>query len=399
MYWEIFKMAGEALWNNRVRTLLSILGIIIGVFTVIAVFAIGRGSQQVVSEQFQNLSANSLIIMSNFERGRASSSKLQASDATYALENVTGLASAVPIIQGNGTVAFGQTSSSVSLMGVTTDYLASASIKLDRGSLLTADDVTNKAKLAVLGSTVAEDLFVNNEDPVGQTITIAGKVFTVVGTLQSTGSNMGPMSLDSTVFVPYEVAAKNLLGSNARVMINATVKDINQVETVTEELTAALRQAHKLRDSQEDDFRIMDAGSMVGAAQESAALMTVLLTAIAAITLLVSGIGIMNVMFVIVSERTKEIGIAKAIGGRRSDILNQFLLESIILSMIGGLVGVILGQAAIPIISYFNLITVAASWTGPVLGFSFSVVVGVFFGFYPALKASRLDPVDALRSE
>ncbi|MCK5320666.1 FtsX-like permease family protein, partial [Candidatus Parcubacteria bacterium] len=171
------------------------------------------------------------------------------------------------------------------------------------------------------------------------------------------------------------------------------------VAIATEEITQILRAEHKLKDSQADDFRIMDAGSMVGAAQDSASLMGAVLTLVAAITLLVSGIGIMNVMFVTVAERTKEIGIAKAIGGKQGDILTQFLLESIILSMIGGIIGVVIGQSAIPIISNLNLMAMSSSATGPILGFSFSALVGVTFGFYPALKASRLDPVDALRSE
>ena len=182
-------------------------------------------------------------------------------------------------------------------------------------------------------------------------------------------------------------------------MITTTVGNVDNTSLATSSITTILRNEHKLKVDQEDDFRIMDAGSMVAAAQDSAKTMTALLTAIAAITLLVSGIGIMNVMFVTVAERTKEIGIAKAIGGKRSDILNQFLFESIILSMVGGLIGMIIGQGAIPIITYFNLIAMSSSVTGPVIGFSFSVLVGVFFGFYPAFKASRLDPVDALRSE
>jgi len=187
--------------------------------------------------------------------------------------------------------------------------------------------------------------------------------------------------------------------SGGQVMLTLEANTVDNVVLAVEEVKEILREAHGLRASQEDDFRLFDAGSMVSAAQDSASLMSTILTLVAAITLLVSGIGIMNVMFVTVAERTKEIGIAKAIGGKQADILAQFLMESIILSMIGGIIGVIFGQIAIPIISNLNIMAMSSSLMGPVLGFSFSALVGITFGFYPALKASRLDPVDALRSE
>jgi len=201
------------------------------------------------------------------------------------------------------------------------------------------------------------------------------------------------------VILPNTAAEKNILGGRGMVMINIQADSVDNIEAATQEITAILRAEHKLKIDQEDDFRIMDAGSMVATAQETAKMMSYLLTAIAAITLLVSGIGIMNVMFVTVAERTKEIGIAKAIGGKRADILWQFLLESVILSMLGGLIGIGLGLGLIPLVAKINIITLAYSWNGPIIGFSFSVLVGIFFGFYPAFKASRLDPVDALRSE
>jgi putative ABC transport system permease protein len=221
----------------------------------------------------------------------------------------------------------------------------------------------------------------------------------VVGILKKLGSRLGMISIDEAVIIPSSTAEKSILGTKGQVMIVTTVDNVDNTGIATSSIASVLRSEHKLSTTQENDFNIMDAGSMVAAAQESAKTMTSLLTAIAAITLLVSGIGIMNVMFVTVAERTKEIGIAKAIGGKQSDILLQFLLESVILSMVGGLIGMAIGQALIPIISYFNLIAMASSATGPIIGFSFSVVVGIFFGFYPAFKASRLDPVDALRSE
>lgn len=396
---EIIKMAFESLLAKKTRSLLSMLGIIIGVATVIAVFAVGKGAQESVNAQFQNLSANSILIMPNRGRGFTSSSKLKTSDAVLLLEKVEHVSLATGAIQGNSGVSYGSIDKNYSVVGVDQNYLAVSNLTVERGRAISAEDIDGRAMVAVVGSTVISDLFTDGQDALGSEITVGGKKLEIVGVLKTLGSRLGMVSIDEAVIVPNTTAEKSLLGSQGQVMINAQVDNIDNTGLATSSITAVLREEHKLKSSQEDDFRIMDAGSMVAAAQESAQTMTVLLTAVAAITLLVSGIGIMNVMFVTVAERTKEIGIAKAIGGKQTDILSQFLLESIILSMVGGLIGMIIGQSAIPIMTYFNLITMTSSTTGPLIGFSFSVVVGIFFGFYPALKASRLDPVDALRSE
>lgn len=394
MFLEIIKMAFESLLAKKTRTFLSMLGIIIGVATVIAVFAVGKGAQESVNSQFQNLSANSLMISANRGRGFTSSSKLKASDAQLLLEGEH-ISSATGSIQGNSSVSYGSTDKSYSVVGVDQNFLTISNLTVEQGRAIEEDDVNNKTLVAVVGSTVASDL----GSPVGSTITVGGKKMEIVGVLKKLGSRIGMISIDEAVIVPSTTAEKSILGDRGQVMITATVDNVDNTSLATSSITTILRTEHKLKASQEDDFRIMDAGSMVAAAQESAKTLTALLTAIAAITLLVSGIGIMNVMFVTVAERTKEIGIAKAIGGKQSDILSQFLFESVILSMVGGVIGMIIGQGAIPIISYFNIISMASSWTGPIIGFSFSVLVGIFFGFYPAFKASRLDPVDALRSE
>lgn len=396
---EIAKMALESLLAKKTRSLLSMLGIIIGVATVIAVFAIGKGAQKSVSAQFQNLSANSILVMPNRGRGFTSSSKLKAADAQAILEQGEHIASATGAIQGNASVSYGSTDKSYGVIGIDENYFSISNLSISQGRSFSAEDIDGKAMVAVIGSTVVSDLFTDGQDPIGSEITVGGKRLEVVGVIKKLGSRIGMISVDEAVMVPNTTAEKSLLGDRGQVMIMTTVDNVDNTSLATSSIETVLRAEHKLKSSQENDFRIMDAGSMVAAAQESAKTMTALLTAIAAITLLVSGIGIMNVMFVTVAERTKEIGIAKAIGGKRSDILGQFLLESIILSMAGGLIGMAIGQAAIPIISYFNLMSMASSWTGPLLGFSFSVLVGVFFGFYPALKASRLDPVEALRSE
>ncbi|MCX6794607.1 MAG: ABC transporter permease [Candidatus Falkowbacteria bacterium] len=398
MNWEIIKMAFESLMAKKTRTFLSMLGIIIGVATVIAVFAVGQGAQESVNSQFQNLSANSVLIMPNRGRGFTSSSKLKTADAQLLL-SADHIASATGAIQGNATVSYGSTDKSYSVVGVDQNFISISNLTVAQGRGIETDDIDNKTTVAVIGATVVADLFTDGQNPLGSEITVGGKKLEVSGSLKKLGSRVGMISVDSAVIIPSTTAEKSILGSRGQVMITTTVDNVDNTGLATSSITAILREEHKLKSTQENDFQIMDAGSMVTAAQESAKTMTALLTAIAAITLLVSGIGIMNVMFVTVAERTKEIGIAKAIGGKQSDILSQFLLESVILSMVGGIIGMIIGQGAIPLISYFNLISMASSWTGPIIGFTFSVLVGIFFGFYPAWQASRLDPVDALRSE
>jgi len=391
-------MAGESLLAKKTRTFLSMLGIIIGVATVIAVFAVGQGAQESVNSQFQNLSANSVLIMPNRGRGFTSSSKLTTADAQLLL-SADHVASATGAVQGNVSVSYGSTDKSYGIVGADQNFIAVSNLTVESGRTITSDDIDNKSMVAVVGSTVVADLFTDGANPIGSEITVGGKKIEIVGVLKKLGSRVGMISIDEAVIIPSSTAEKSILGDRGQVMITAQVDNVDNTGLATSSITTILRTEHKLKLDQEDDFRIMDAGSMVAAAQASAKTMTALLTAIAAITLLVSGIGIMNVMFVTVAERTKEIGIAKAIGGKQTDILSQFLLESIILSMVGGIIGMIIGQAAIPIISYFNLIAMASSSTGPIIGFSFSVLVGVFFGFYPAWQASRLDPVDALRNE
>jgi putative ABC transport system permease protein len=398
MFLEIIKMALESLLAKKTRTFLSMLGIIIGVATVIAVFAVGQGAQESVSSQFQNLSANSILIMPNRGRGFTSSSKLKTADAQLLL-SADHISSATGAIQGTATVAYGSTSKNYSVVGVDQNFISISNLTISQGRSITSDDIDNKALVGVIGDTAVGALFSDGTNPIGSQITVAGKKIEIVGVLKKLGSRIGMISVDEAVLVPSSTAEKSLLGTKGMVMITTTVDNVSNSALATSSITSILRTEHKLKATQDDDFMLMDAGSMVAAAQESAQTMKTLLTAIAAITLLVSGIGIMNVMFVTVAERTKEIGISKAIGGKQTDILMQFLLESVILSMVGGLIGMIIGQGAIPIISYFNWIAVASSVTGPLIGFSFSVLVGVFFGFYPAFKASRLDPVDALRSE
>jgi len=394
---EIFKMAFESLLANKTRSFLSMLGIIIGVSTVIAVFAIGEGAKKAVDEQFAGLSAKSIIVM-QMGRSSSASSKLSIDDIDVIEEESKYIEASTGIIQGTGGISFGAEEITDTIVGAGPDFFTISKMDLSSGRFYADDE--SKERIAILGSGVYENLYSDGEDALGTTITVNGKKLEVIGVFKETGGNLARLSKDEAVYIPYDLAKNTVLGSSGgQVMLTLESNSVDNVSLAVEEVTNILRDEHNLSVGQEDDFRLFDAGSMVSAAQDSATLMSTILTLVAAITLLVSGIGIMNVMFVTVAERTKEIGIAKAIGGKQADILTQFLMESVILSALGGITGVVIGQITIPIISNLNIMAMSSSLMGPILGFSFSALVGITFGFYPALKASRLDPVDALRSE
>jgi len=399
-------MALSALASSKARTFLSMLGIIIGVCAVIIVFAIGQGAEKDVADQYKNLSVNSIMIMGAMGGGpheAASSSKLSDDDAQYLLDNSSYLTAAAAVVQSSNTaINYGSASSTGNLMGVGSAFFDISNLEIRFGRIFAEEENTESSMVAVLGSTAAEGLFgAASESAIGETVTVNNKKLEVIGILEENGTSSSVMNYDESVFVPYNYAKEKLMSGGGRenVRIIALADDVDHVDAAIEEITDLLRAEHGLTSSEDDDFTVMDAGSMVDAAQSSASTLTMLLTLVATVVLLVSGIGIMNVMFVTVAERTKEIGIAKAIGGTQKAILGQFLSESVMLSMLGGLLGVGTGQLAVSAIDRMNLISVVPSYAGIAIAFGFSVLVGIFFGFYPALKASRLDPVDALRSE
>lgn len=395
MKFELIIMAIESLLANKIRTLLSMLGIIIGVSTVIAVVGIGLGAEKKIADQFKNLSVNSLLVFPS--RGGAASSKLEKEDVAFVLENAQFINNGTATISGNGTYSLGKEETTASIQGSDMNFFEIANLEIEYGRFYTEEELKNRKKVIVLGSGVATEL--NEENPeslIGEMISVAKKKTEVIGILKENGSSFGPFSYDDTGFAPFSTAERSYLGKNIQVRLMFLAKEVDVLLFAQEELTTLLRENHKLKANKEDDFRVRDAGSMVASAQDSTETMTMLLTGVATIVLIVSGIGIMNVMFVTVAERTKEIGIMKAIGAKQKDILLQFLLEAIILSTVAGLIGIFLGQLTIPLLKSFEAIY---SFTGVALSFGFSVLVGVFFGFYPALKASKLDPVEALRSE
>jgi len=397
---EIVKMSFESLLSNKTRSFLSMLGIIIGVATIFAIFTIGQGAQNAVDEQFEGFSVNSVMVFGNRGKGSTGSSKLTTEDAKYVADRSDNIIIASGIINGGAGVKYGTEEGNYEISGVDENYIEGTNFELESGRIISSADVKNRERVAVVGSTIVEDLFEEGEEVLGESIVISGKKIEIIGTLKEKGAGMN--SSDNKIITPYTTAQQSILGNKAATVLFFEATSVDNIEAAKEDIIALLREKHGLKSSQEDDFKVFDAGSMIEGAQDAAKMMSLFLMSIAAIALLVSGIGIMNVMFATVSERTKEIGIAKAIGGKRKDILGQFVLESVVLSMMGGIIGVLVGNGIVYIVNKTPLaefIQLAPSLKGMIIGVGFSVLVGVFFGFYPALKASRLDPVDALRSE
>ncbi len=391
---EMIRMAWNALVGNKFRTVLSMLGIVIGVSTVIAVIGIGAGAQRQIEEQFKNLSVTSLVVFP--ARGGNSSSKLSVEDLQTVLSKSQFVVDGTASVSGNATISFGNESTSASVQGVTPHFFDVSNLKMGFGESFTDEEDKTRAKVVVLGYTLAETLFTDPQLAIGQEVSIERRKCTVIGVLAENGASSFGTSFDDAIYMPFSTAQKTILGSNAQVRLVFLGRDVDSLSFAETEVTDILRAEHRIREGRDDDFRVRDPGSMVASAKESTATMSFLLTAVATIVLIVSGIGIMNVMFVTVAERTKEIGVLKAIGAKQRDILEQFLLESVILSVIGGILGIGLGQLTVPFLQEYGAVY---SLSAVVLGFCFSVLVGIFFGFYPAYKASRLDPVDALRSE
>jgi len=299
------------------------------------------------------------------------------------------------MIQGQAEVSYYDMSYTTSIVGAMEDYITVSSLQVEYGSNITDEDSTKRNKVALIGSDLAEYLFGEDKAAaLGQSLTVAGRKYEIIGVLKYQGGS-GPMTPDETVILPYNVAEKYVVGNRSNPTINATAADINNVEGALEEIYAVLLEEHE---KTIESFMIRDAGSALVAAQESAGTMSTLLIAVAAVVLLVAGIGIMNVLFVSVQERTREIGILKAIGASRRDILLQFLLEAVLVSAVGGLIGCVLSFLIVPFLGFLN-VSILPSMEGYMIATLFSVLTGTFFGYYPAARAAGLAPIDALRQE
>lgn len=392
---EILRAVFTNISVNKFRVFLTALGIIVGSLTIILVVGIGKGSQASVEEQFAKLNAGTIYVMS--AQGSSANVVLTQDDLVAIQENVPSINDATISINGNADISYYSTSLSGQALGVTENYQTLNNLEMEYGVFLSQEDDQARNRVVVIGADLAEQLFPDNtSEAVGVSIMINKRKFEVIGVLNRLGDTAQGVNLDESVLVPYEVATRYILGTKVKPRIIALASDVNLVQPAIDEISSVMNERYDGKSS--SYFQVKDAGSKLVAAQDSAKTMSVLLIAVAAIVLIVGGIGIMNVLFVSIKERTKEIGVLKAIGARRRDILLQFLLESIIVSASGGLVGVGLGFVVMPLMQFVD-VQVIPSLYGNILALMFSIATGTFFGYYPAAKASMLRPIDALAYE
>jgi len=393
------RIAVRALRVHKLRSLLTMLGIIIGVGAVVAMISVGQGATAQVTQRIASLGSNVLQIFpgsfssGGVRGGSGSVSTLTLEDAEAIAPACPDVAAVAPIVSRNAQVVYGNQNWYTSVNGTTPEYLAVRSWEIADGEMFTEDDVSAGTKVCVLGSTVVENLF-PDEDPVGAILRIGNVPFTVVGVLAVKGGNE-----DDIIVIPVKTAQRRLTGRTGinRMMVSAVSE--KRTGAAQEQITDLLRSRHNIRAGDDDDFTVRDMADIAAAVKQSSSVLTLLLASIASVSLLVGGIGIMNIMLVSVTERTREIGIRMAVGAKGRDVLLQFLVEAVVTSLLGGVLGILFGIGA------SQLIGLLAKWSTPMvpgailLAFIFSAVVGIFFGYYPARRAANLDPIEALRYE
>ena len=404
LFTELLKMAALSLVANKLRTLLTMLGIIIGVAAVIAMVSVGMGVKKNVVDSISRLGSNMLVIMSGSSnrggmRGAAGSvTTLTYADAEAIEDKIKNVAYVSPTVQGSYQVVYGHENWNTTVTGVIPEYVSIQSLEVQSGLFFGEHDVDVRNRVAVIGATVAANLF-GNVNPVGKKIRIGNGPYTIIGVLKSKGQSAGGQDQDDVVLIPLTTAQERLLGITHVRSINVQVTDADKMDEVQSNVEKLLRQRHRIRAGAEDDFNVRNLTSIMETMSSTTTMITLLLGSIAGISLIVGGIGIMNIMMVSVTERTREIGIRKAIGATYNSIMLQFLIESTMISIIGGLIGIVIGVGVAQAISKFGNFTTVISGLSIAASFGFSLFVGIFFGMLPARKAARLDPIDALRYE
>jgi len=403
------KIALRALKVNRTRSALTMLGIVIGVAAVIAMVGVGTGATARIQAQIQSIGSNLIIVLpgslsSNGVRlGSGAVATLTEDDAKAIAAECPSVSAVAPSVRGGVQVVYGSNNWATTVQGVTPDYMTIRDYTMLSGLFFTNQDVDAAAKVAVLGETVVQNLF-GNSDPTGQVAIIKNVPFTVVGVLTPKGQSPSGQDQDDIILMPISAAKQKVLGTNkanARAVSTLMVQASGPaaMDQAQQEMEALLRERHRILDGQEDDFSIRNLTEVFAAQESSAQVMSILLGAIASVSLIVGGIGIMNIMLVSVTERTREIGLRQAVGAKTRDILSQFLVEAVTLSLLGGIIGIVTGLAASALISHFAQWSTQVSLLSILMAFVFSALVGVFFGYYPARKAAYLDPIEALRYE